>query len=114
MSVSVRIDSMGTLWRTLAKPSSALAAHALGGRIGRQQLGVLRLQLLQFAEQLVVLGVRDLRLVQHVVAMRVVMQQLAQRIDAFLDFGGRRAWPQENSRRASGEPAARSRASSVS
>jgi hypothetical protein len=41
---------------------------------------------LQFLEQAVVLGVRDLRRVQHVVAVGVVLQQRAQLGGAF--FGG--------------------------
>src|SRR5688572_5006671 len=74
---------------------------------------MLLLQLLQFAEQLVVLGVGDLRLVEYVVAVRVVMQQLAQGIRAFLDAGGR-GHGHEKRRRACGDPADTSRASSVS
>ena len=43
-----------------------LGAHAVGGAVGRPQLRVLGLELLQLAEQPVVLGVRDLRLVEYV------------------------------------------------
>jgi hypothetical protein len=57
MSVSVRIDSIGTRWRTLVKPSQHLAAHALRRRIGGAQFGVLGLQRLQALEQPVVFGV---------------------------------------------------------
>jgi hypothetical protein len=64
-----------------------LAADALRGRIGHQQLGCCPPGL-QLAEQLVVLGVRDLRFVEHVVAVRVVVQQLAQRLHALLHLGG--------------------------
>ena len=57
------------------------AAHALRRRVGRQQRGVRGFQRLQFLEQPVVVGVGDLRRVEHVVAVGVVVQQPAQ-------FGG--------------------------
>ena len=44
-----------------------LAAHALGGRIRHDQVRMLRLDALQFLEQLVVFRVRQVRLVEHVV-----------------------------------------------
>src|SRR5207253_10715013 len=86
-----------------------LAADALGRRVGRAQLRVLLLDLLQLAKELVVLGVRDVRLVQDVVAMRVVVQELQPRSGAF--FNPRRGHDYDNSRRACAEPAARSWAS---
>src|SRR3989454_8335747 len=42
-------------------------ADAVRGTVGRAELGVLGLELLQLAEQAVVLGVRDLRMVEHVI-----------------------------------------------
>jgi hypothetical protein len=73
VSVSVRMDSMGTAWRTgVNRP--APAQHALGGRIGRAQRGV-RLQRLQALEQPVVLGVRQFGRIQHVVLVGVMVQR---------------------------------------
>jgi hypothetical protein len=60
---------MGTAWRTGAKPSST-ARHALGGRIGRAQLGMRGLQRLQLAGTAGRTRRRDLGRVQHVVAVR--------------------------------------------
>jgi hypothetical protein len=45
------------------------ATHALSGRIGRDEVGMLGLDLLKFAEQLVVFRVGQLRLVEHVVGV---------------------------------------------
>ncbi len=78
VSVSVRIDSIGTAWRTGAKPSSTVPSTRCVGESGVTQLGMRRLDRLQLLEQPVVLGVGDLRLVEHVVAVGVVLQQLAQ------------------------------------
>ena len=72
---------------------------------------MLSLQLLQFPEQLVVFGVGDLGLVEHVIAVGVVVQELAQRVRALLDAGRDL---HEKRRRACGDPAERSRWSSVS
>src|SRR5262249_3277395 len=47
-------------------------ADALGGRVRGDQLGMCLLDRLQATEQLVVLGIRDLRIVEDVVAMVVV------------------------------------------
>jgi len=55
-----------------------LADHALGRRVRGQQLGVRGLDRLQFLEQAVVLGVRDLRRVEHVVEVGMVVELLAQ------------------------------------
>ena len=54
--------------------SSGLPADALRRRVGRPQLGVLLLERAQLAQQVVVLGVRDLRVVEHVVAVVVVLE----------------------------------------
>ena len=50
------------------------AAHALGGRIGRAQLGVRGFQRLQLLEQAVVLGVGQLGRIQRVVLVRGAVQ----------------------------------------
>ena len=49
------------------------------------------LEVAQLAHQLVVLGVADLRLVEHVVAVRVVVDLLAELLDADLRLGAARA-----------------------
>jgi hypothetical protein len=48
------------------------SAHALGRRIGCDQIRVLRLELLQLRHQRVELGVGDFRRAQYVVALFVV------------------------------------------
>ena len=78
MSVSVRIDSIGTACRTGAKPSSTAPSTRWVGESGVTQFGVRGLDRLQLLEQAVVLGVGDLRRVEHVVAVRVALQLLAQ------------------------------------
>ena len=55
-----------------------LRPHALGGRVRGAQLGVRGLQIPQLVEELVVLGVRDLGVVEYVVAVVVVLDQAAQ------------------------------------
>ena len=64
-----------------------LGAHALGGRVGRAQLGVLRLEVAQLVQQRVVVGVRDLGVVEDVVAVVVVLERPPQLGRAVL--GGR-------------------------
>ena len=53
-------------------------AHPLGWRICGQQLGVFLFKLLQFAEQAVVFGIADRRLVEHVIAVIVLLKACAQ------------------------------------
>jgi hypothetical protein len=69
------------------------ADDPLGGRVGGQQLGVRRLDRLQLLEQAVVFGVGDRRVVEHVVAVGMLLQQLAQRGGAqrrrIVGIGGR-------------------------
>lgn len=55
-----------------------VAAHALGITVGRHQVGVGRLDFLQLNEHFVEGGVRDLGCVEHVVAVRVVIELVAQ------------------------------------
>jgi len=54
------------------------ADDTLGGRVRRQQLGVGRLQGLQLLEKLVVFGIGDLRCIEHVVTVGMVVQLVAQ------------------------------------
>ena len=55
-----------------------VAAHALGIAIGRHQVGVGRLDFLQLNEHFVKGGVRDLGCIEHVVAIGVVIELVAQ------------------------------------
>jgi hypothetical protein len=52
-------------------------AHALGRRIGAPQILMLLLDLDEFAEQAVEFCVADFRIVEHIVAMIVVLEFLA-------------------------------------
>ena len=56
-----------------------LAAHALGGRIGRDELRMRGLQLAQLLHQRVVFGIADLGAVEDVVEVLVAPQGLAER-----------------------------------
>ena len=55
-----------------------VAAHALGIAVGRYQIGVGRLDFLQLNEHFVKGGVRDLGRIEHVVAIGVVVELVAQ------------------------------------
>ena len=55
-----------------------VAAHALGIAVGRHQIGVGRLDFLQFNEHFVECGIRDLGRIEHVVAIGVVVELVAQ------------------------------------
>ena len=55
-----------------------VAAHALGIAVGRHQVGVGRLDFLQLNEHFVKGGVRDLGRIEHVVAIGVVIELVAQ------------------------------------
>ena len=55
-----------------------VAAHALGIAVGRHQIGIGRLDFLQLNEHFVEGGVRDLGCVEHVVAIGVVIELVAQ------------------------------------
>src|SRR5881396_1068980 len=67
-------------------------AHALGGRVGRAQLGMRLLERLEAAEERVVLRVGDLRVVEHVVAV-VVALDLAPEVRDLLPNVGLRLRP---------------------
>ena len=62
-------------WRKLL---AHVAANALGIAVGRHQVGVGRLDFLQLNEHFVKGGVRDLGRVEHVVAIGVVIELMAQ------------------------------------
>ena len=77
-----------------------LTAHTLCGRIGRAQLRETLLELLQLGEQAVVVGIADLRLVEHVVQLSMVLDLAAQRYRPPADLVGHThgstsasAWP---------------------
>src|SRR5207248_2386 len=59
----------------------SLAADALRRRVGRQQVGSILLDLAQLLEDRVVLGVRNLGLVENVVSVLVAANQVAQLFD---------------------------------
>ncbi len=63
-------------------------ADALGGGVGCDQLGVGFLQLLELAKEAVVVGVADLRGVEDVVAVVVVLELAAQLLDSIAGFLG--------------------------
>ena len=69
-----------------------LAADALGGRIGRDQLGMLGLEVLEPPHHPVVFGVADLGLIEHVIQMLVMMQLFAQILDFFAIFFSSLCW----------------------
>ena len=62
----------------LAKGAQRLAAHPLGRRLRGHQFRMRRLQRLQLTEQAVVLGIRNTRLIQHVITVVVRIQLIAQ------------------------------------
>ena len=55
-----------------------IAAHALGIAVGRHQIGISRLNFLQLNEHFVKGGIRDLGRIEHVVAIGVVIELVAQ------------------------------------
>ena len=71
-------ESMGVECRTLANWPLDLAADPLRGRVGRNQLGMLRLQLDQLVHQPIEFGIADLGIVEDVVAVLVIADLVAQ------------------------------------
>jgi hypothetical protein len=65
----------------LLEPLEGLAAYALSGGVGGDELGVPGLEVLELVVEGVVLGVGDLRRVLHVVEAIVVADLLAQLLD---------------------------------
>jgi hypothetical protein len=55
-------------------------SHPQGGRVGRRELGVLRFEVHQLAEQPVVLGIADGRRIEHVVAVVRFLERRTQRL----------------------------------
>src|SRR6266849_3967137 len=66
-----------------------LAAYALRGRVGRDQLRMLGLEFFEFVDELVEFGVADFGIVEDVVAVFVVADLVAQGFDLFLYCGWR-------------------------
>ena len=69
---------IGTRWATGAKSVDGAAPTVVGRRVRHDQVGVVGLDGAQLADQGVVLGVGDLRVVEPVVALVVVGDQRAQ------------------------------------
>ena len=84
LAVSVVQRHHGRGMRNFDEALARLAAHALGGRVGGDQLGMLGLERLQLVHQAIEFGVADLGIVEHVVAVLVVADFLAQRVDLLL------------------------------
>ena len=64
--------------RDRSKLLAYVAAYALGVAVGRHQIGIGRLDLLQLNEHFVEGGVRDLGRIEHVVAVGMVVELVAQ------------------------------------
>lgn len=80
----------GHLMNDLGKRLEGSPAHPLRRRVRRDQVGVGLLQLLELPEQAVVLGVGDGGIIEHIIAVVVVIDLLAQLRDALLDVYRRR------------------------
>ena len=65
-----------------------LAAHALRRRIGRDQFDMRGLELFQLVHQAVEFGVRDFGIVEYVVAVLVMANVFAQRLDLRVEVRG--------------------------
>ncbi len=65
----------------LREPGSRLASDPLSGRVGSGELGIGLFELLQFAVEVIVGGVGDLRLVEDVIQVVVVADPLSQLLD---------------------------------
>src|SRR5208282_3561648 len=82
-------------WRGMLRLDESLprlAPHTLRRRVRRYQLRMLRFEPLKLVHQLVEVGVRNLRIVQHVVAILVVANFFAQSLVFFLDGGTGHDW----------------------
>src|SRR4029077_1581323 len=73
--------------RRFENPFARLAADALRGRVGRDQVGVIGFQLLQLIHELVELGVRNFRRVEDVVQIFVAADFFPKRFDLFFGAG---------------------------
>ena len=65
--------------------SERRAADSLRGRVGRYKVGILMLELFEFAEQPVIIGVGNYRPVKYVIVVVVLVELGAQRFDARRD-----------------------------
>ena len=72
----------------LLELTDRLRRHALGRRVGRDQLGMIGLEGLELVEQRVVDVVADLGIVEHVIAVAVVLDLAPQLGGALLRVGG--------------------------
>src|SRR6202158_1078930 len=87
----VELEHRGGMLR-LHESLARLAADALCRRVRSDQLRMLRLNPLELVHQRVELGIRNLRIVQHVIAILVVPYLLAQSFDFLLDGGTGHDW----------------------
>ena len=76
-------ESIGTWCTTSPKAPLGVARDALSRRVRRDELGICGLERAQLAHQAVVLGVRNLRIIEHVIAVVVLRRSAPQ-------FGGTR------------------------
>jgi len=67
----------------LDKPLGRLRSHPLGWRVGRDQFRMFRLQRPQFVQQRIVLGVAGNGIVQHVVAIVMIVDLAPQLCNTF-------------------------------
>jgi hypothetical protein len=65
------------------------AAHSLRGRIGRDQAGMLGFQFLELVHQHIKLSVRDLGIVEDVIAVFVMADLVAERLDFLFEVFSR-------------------------
>ncbi len=71
------------------KALARFAANPLRGRVGRDQLGMSRLELLQLVHHAIEFRVADLRIVEHVIAILVMPDLFAQSFDLRFNAFGR-------------------------
>ena len=67
--------------RNFDEPLARLAANSLRRRIRRDQLGMRRFKLLQFVDQAVKFRIADLGIIEHVIAVLMTSNLVAQRFN---------------------------------
>ncbi len=72
------------VWR-FEEPFAGLAPDPLGGRVGRDQVGMFGFDFLQLNHELVEFGIHDFGIVEYVVEVFVVADCFAQCFDLFFD-----------------------------
>ena len=77
--------------RGLDEALTRFATYSLRGRIWGDQLGVRRLNLLQLLHEQIKLGIADLGIIEHVVAMLVMPDLVAKEFD-FISLRLQRLW----------------------